>query len=108
MTDEINITDGSFLTVSGVIMDLDAHIVKRGRKEIHLSRKEFSLLEYLMRHAGTMLTREMILQHVWDAEYDPFSNTVDAHIRALREKLGKGSLKLIQTVHGYGYKFSVE
>jgi two-component system copper resistance phosphate regulon response regulator CusR len=105
---EYDITSQSFLNVSGVVMDLESHTVKLGRKTIRLSRKEFSLLEYLMRHAGKVLTRDMIMEHVWDMNADPFTNTVDVHIRLLRNKLGEGSTKLIQTVHGYGYKFDAE
>lgn len=103
---ECNITDPAVLTVSGVVMDLESHTVKRGRKTIRLNRKEFSLLAYLMRNAGVTLTRDMILEHVWDMNADPFTNTVDVHIRQLRHKLGAGAMRLVQTVHGYGYKFA--
>ena len=66
----------------------------------------FTLLEYLMRNAGMLLTRQMILEHVWDINTDPFTNTVAVHIRFLRRKLDEGfKRKLIKTVHGYGYKF---
>ena len=63
------------------------------------------LLEYFMRNAGTTLTRGMILEHVWDINADPFTNTVDVHVRFLRAKIDEGhEHKLIKTVHGYGYK----
>ena len=66
----------------------------------------FTLLEYLMRNAGMLLTRQMILEHVWDINTDPFTNTVEVHIRFLRRKLDEGfKRKLIKTVRGYGYKF---
>jgi two-component system copper resistance phosphate regulon response regulator CusR len=94
------------LRVDDLKMDLDAHIVTRGKVLIPLNRKEFALLELLMRNSGTLLTREMILQHVWDIlRTDPLTNTVDVHVRFLRKKIDDGRRnKLIQTVHGYGYK----
>jgi DNA-binding response OmpR family regulator len=99
-------TDEKMLTVADVVLDVQHHIVTRGAKQLILSRKEFTLLEYLMRNAGLLLTRQMILEHVWDTNADPFTNTVEVHIRYLRRKLDEGfKRKLIQTVHGYGYKF---
>ena len=93
------------LAVADLKMDTRAHIVVRGKKRIILNRKEFSLLEYFMRNPGTMLTRGMILDHVWDMNVDPFTNTVDVHMRFLREKVDDGHRKkLLKTVHGYGYK----
>ena len=66
----------------------------------------FTLLEYVMRNAGILLTRQMTLEHVWDINTDPFTNTVEVHILFLRRKLDEGfKRKLIKTVHGYGYKF---
>lgn len=104
-----NITSEAYLNAGGVVMDLEAHTVARGRKEIRLSRREFELLEYMMRHAGAMLSRETLLREVWDVDIDYFGNTVDVHIRFLRNKLDEGfKKKLIQTVHGYGYKFDPE
>lgn len=73
--------------------------------EIHLRRKEFDLLEYLMRNANKVVTRSMILEHVWETGLDAMSNTVDVHIRYLREKLDrKTKRKYIVTVPGVGYK----
>jgi two-component system OmpR family response regulator len=96
---------GPKLIVADLEMDTQAHSVTRGGKEIHLNRKEFALLEYLMRSPGIMLTRSMILEHVWDMNADPFTNTVDVHIRFLREKIDVGwRKKLLKTVHGFGYK----
>jgi two-component system OmpR family response regulator len=97
---------GPKLIVAEIEMDTLAHTVRRGEKEIRLNRKEFTLLEYFMRNAGTTLTRGMILEHVWDMNADPFTNTVDVHVRFLRSKIDDGHRhKLIKTVHGYGYKF---
>ena len=63
------------------------------------------LLEYLMRNPGTVLTRTMILEHVWDMNANPFTNTVDVHMRFLRRKIDElFRKKLLKTVHGYGYK----
>ncbi len=93
------------LIVADIKMDTRAHTVVRGKKQIVLNRKEFALLEYFMRNPGTMLTRNMILDHVWDMNVDPFTNTVDVHMRFLREKVDDGhKKKLLKTVHGYGYK----
>jgi len=96
---------GPKLLVGDLLMDTQAHSVMRGGKQITLNRKEFALLEYLMRNPGTTLTRSMILEHVWDMNADPFTNTVDVHIRFLREKIDLGwRKKLLKTVHGFGYK----
>lgn len=93
------------LTMADLAMNPRAHTVTRGGKHIVLNRKEFALLEYFMRNPGTMLTRSMILDHVWDMNVDPFTNTVDVHVRFLRGKIDDGhKKKLLKTVHGYGYK----
>ena len=77
----------------------------RGEKEIELTRKEFGLLEYMMRNKGTALTRSMIMEHVWDINADLFSNTIETHIASLRRKINyKGTRQLISTVSGVGYK----
>ena len=93
------------LTIGDLRMNTRMHVVTRLGKSIALNRKEFALLEYFMRNPGTLLTRNMILDHVWDMNADPFTNTVDVHIRFLREKIDEGrKKKLLKTVHGYGYK----
>ena len=105
---QITNTSTAILRVDDLEMNVDAHVVTRGKVQIRLNRKEFALLEYLMRNCGMNLTRDMILRHVWDINYDPFTNTVDVHIRFLRKKIDDGRRKkLIQTVHGYGYKMAV-
>jgi DNA-binding response OmpR family regulator len=76
--------------------------VKRKGKEIKLTKKEFALLEYLMRHQGKILSKEQIISHVWDYDSDILPNTVEAYIGFLRRKLGLPSL--IKTVKGFGYK----
>jgi DNA-binding response OmpR family regulator len=76
----------------------------RAGKEIVLTNKEYSLLEFLLRNKNRVLTRTAIINHVWDINYDPLTNIVDAHIRALRAKINKGfSPPLITTVRGAGY-----
>jgi DNA-binding response OmpR family regulator len=99
---------GPIIRYADVVIDLNAHSVIRGGRTIQLNRKEFSLLEYLMRNPETILTRSMILEHVWETLTDPFTNTVDVHIRFLRNKLDRDyKQKLIKTVHGYGYKLEL-
>jgi DNA-binding response OmpR family regulator len=90
-------------------VDFSARKVTRDGSTISLTRKEFALLEYLVRNRGTVLTRAMIAEHVWDQHFDSFSNTIDVYIRYLREKLEDGSeQKLIHTVRGVGYVLSTE
>jgi len=85
-------------------MDLVAHCVFRGDEELDLTPKEFSLLEYLLRHANQTVTRTMIINHVWDYDFDPGTNVVDVHVRRLRLKVDEGrKVRLIHTVRGVGY-----
>lgn len=92
------------VTIRDITIDSNRQVVTRGNQEIYLTRKEFSLLEYLARHSGHVVSRGMIMEHVWDIECDPFSNTIEAHILNLRKKLGIQKQGLIQTVPGRGYK----
>lgn len=86
-------------------MDLLSRSVTRAGQPIDLLAREFQLLEYLMRHAGTVVTRTMLLEHVWDYNFDPQTNVVDVHISRLRQKIDKGFEKsMIQTLRGTGYK----
>lgn len=88
-------------------MDLLARTVTRAGKSIDLLTREFQLLEYLMRHAGTVVTRTMLLEQVWDYNFDPQTNVVDVHISRLRQKIDKGFEKsMIQTLRGAGYKLA--
>lgn len=96
---------GPKLKLEDLELDTTAHTVTRAHKLIQLNKKEFALLEYFMRNPGVTLTRNMILEHVWDMNIDPFTNTVDVHVRFLRKKIDRNrSRKLLHTVHGYGYK----
>lgn len=98
---------GTVLTVADLQLDTKSYEVKRDGKIIQLSSKEFSLLEYLLRHSNQILTKEQIISHVWDYEADILPNTVEVYIRNLRNKIDrpfKNKKPLIQTVRGFGYK----
>ncbi|MFH0892564.1 MAG: response regulator transcription factor [Candidatus Falkowbacteria bacterium] len=91
--------------VNDLTLDAGKHEVMRGGEEINLTRKEFVLLKYMMKNQGTVLSRSMIMEHVWDMTVDPFSNTIESHIMSLRKKIDTaGKKKLIKTVAGRGYK----
>jgi two-component system OmpR family response regulator len=78
--------------------------VTRGERDIDLQPREFRLLEYLMRHAGQVVTRTMLLENVWDYHFDPQTNVIDVHVSRLRAKVDKGfDTPLIQTIRGAGY-----
>lgn len=95
----------NIITIDNLKVDFAAKIVYRGNQKIQLRRKEFDLLEYFVRNAGKVLTRTMILDHVWDSSYESFANTVDVHINYLRSHIDKPfPKKLIKTIHGIGYK----
>jgi len=97
------------LQVDDLVLDGVGHVVTRGGKRIHLTPKEFGLLEFLMKNRGAVVSRGMILEHVWDMNADLFSNTIEAHILSLRKKIDQPKKrKLIHTVHGFGYKIDLE
>ena len=90
-------------------LDVSRHAAKRADKEIYLARKEFALLSYLMQNKGVVLSRSMIMEHVWDMSADPFSNTIESHIVSLRKKIDiPGKKKLIHTIQGRGYKIDTK
>lgn len=92
------------LKVGDLEMDLLSRRVTRGGTEIQLQPREFGLLEYLMRHAGQIVTRTMLLENVWEYHFDPQTNVIDVHISRLRAKIDKGfGTALLQTVRGAGY-----
>jgi two-component system copper resistance phosphate regulon response regulator CusR len=98
-----------FLQVADLAVDFNRRLVTRSGKKIDLTLKEFALLEYLMRNAGQVLSRSMIIDHVWDQSFDSFTNVVDVYIRYLRNKIDQGfEPKLIHTVRGIGYVLSEE
>ena len=90
--------------VGDLALDRLSHVVKRGESEIDLQPREFRLLEYLMKHAGQVVTRTMLLENVWDYHFDPQTNVIDVHISRLRSKIDKGFAQpLLHTVRGAGY-----
>jgi len=92
------------LRLGDLEMDLLAHTVRRAGRPIDLQPREFRLLEFLMRHAGHVVTRTMLLEGVWDYHFDPQTNVIDVHISRLRQKIDKGFDKpLIHTIRGAGY-----
>ena len=97
----------SVLRIADLTLDPTTREVRRSGKQISLTPKEFTLLEYMMQHPGMALNRYKILQDVWQVDYDPGSNVVDVCLKYLREKVDSGfKKKLIQTVRGIGYKLS--
>jgi two-component system copper resistance phosphate regulon response regulator CusR len=99
----------SVLTVRDLSLDRVQRKVERGGRHIELTTKEFALLEYLMRNAGRRLTRPMIIEHVWNMNFDSTTNVVDVYINYLRRKVDDGfSPALIHTVRGVGYQISTE
>jgi two-component system copper resistance phosphate regulon response regulator CusR len=96
---------GEILTFDDLTLNTKAHTVHWAKKEIHLTPKEFMLLEYLLRNQGAVLSRSMMLEHVWNMDTDPFSNTIESHILSLRRKIDRdGKRGIIHTVSGVGYK----
>jgi two-component system OmpR family response regulator len=92
------------LAVGDLELDLLTRTVRRSGKPIELLPREFSLLEYLMRNAGHVVTRTMLLEHVWDYHFDPQTNVVDVHVSRLRQKIDKSfEHPLLHTVRGAGY-----
>jgi two-component system OmpR family response regulator len=92
------------LRVFDLELDLLGRLVRRQSELIELQPREFRLLEYMMRHAGQVVTRTMLLEHVWDLHFDPRTNVVETHISRLRSKIDKGfGPELIHTVRGAGY-----
>lgn len=92
------------LMVGDLSMDLLSREVSRGDQGIELQPREFALLEYLMRNAGRIVSKTMIMEHVWDYNFDPHTNIVEARICRLRDKIDRHyDKKMIQTIHGAGY-----
>ncbi|KKQ10704.1 MAG: Two component transcriptional regulator, winged helix family [Candidatus Daviesbacteria bacterium GW2011_GWA1_36_8] len=93
---------GQVLSIENLSLNTLNFEVKRGKKQIMLSSKEYALLEYLLRHPNQVLSKDQIINHVWDYESDVLPNTVEVYIGYLRGKLGKP--EIIKTVRGFGYK----
>lgn len=97
------------LQIDDLVMDTKRHVTKRGDKEIYLTRKEFMLLELLMKKGGSVVSRGAIMEHVWDMNVDPFSNTIESHILNIRKKISvRGKSELISTLPGIGYKIDIK
>jgi two-component system copper resistance phosphate regulon response regulator CusR len=95
----------SVLRLDGLTVDTRTRRVARDGADVDLTAKEYALLEYLARRAGEVVTREEISQHVWDEQYDPFSNLIEVYVQRLRRKIdGARASKLIHTHRGEGYR----
>ena len=100
------ISGAKVLEAGGILLDPEAHTVMAEGNSVDLSIKEFELLEYFMENMGIALSREKILNHVWNYDYFGDARTIDTHVKKLRSKLGKAG-KHIHTIWGMGYKFEV-
>ena len=99
--------EGKLLSIGGIVIDQTAHTVTVDGRQIELSFKEFELLTYFMENEGIALSREKILNHVWNYDYFGDARTIDTHVKKLRAKIGeKGDY--IKTIWGMGYKFEAE
>ncbi len=97
------------LKVGDFVLDPVNQKATRGAVEVCLTRKEFVLAEYMMRNSGAVISRGMIVEHVWQSDKDPSSNTIEVHMRNLRKKIdGRSTKKLIHTVPGRGYKIDAQ
>ena len=97
------------LQAADLSLDPRSHKVKRGETNINLSAKEYGVLEFLMRHADEVVTRTQLAEHVWDENFDPFSNVIDVTVYHLREKVDRDfEPALIRTVRGVGYMLKTE
>jgi two-component system, OmpR family, response regulator len=104
-----NMTDNT-LQIADLSLNTNTFEVKRNNVNIRLSSKEFALLEYLMRHPNTIITKDQIIQHVWDYNADVLPNSVEVYIKHLRDKIDSPfkTSPLIHTIRGFGYKLSQE
>ncbi|MCR5310438.1 MAG: response regulator transcription factor [Lachnospiraceae bacterium] len=100
----VNPDEGGILEYEGVVLNKAAHLVKVNDKEIELSYKEFELLAFFMENKGLALSREKILNSVWNYDYFGDARTIDTHVKKLRSKMGEKG-ELIKTIWGMGYKF---
>ena len=95
--------------VKDLVLNPATREVTRGGQRIELTAKEYALLEYMMRNAGRVLTRPMIAEHVWNLDFDTFTNVIDVYVNYLRNKIDRGhEPKLIHTVRGSGYVLKAE
>jgi len=95
----------SIITYKDLQIDVDQHLVSRAGTAIQLRRKEFDILEYLIQNKGRIMTRDMIMNHVWSADTNSWTSTIDVHIKHLRDKVDRPfGQKYIKTAYGLGYK----
>lgn len=97
-------TIGEILKIGNLKMDLNKRKVTLGDKTIHLTNKEFSMLEYLLRNPDKVIKRDQILDHLWGFDFDSFSNVIDVHMKNLRTKLNAKGSPVIETIRGVGYR----
>ena len=99
-------TESSLMSSCGISIDIITREVRRDGEKIDLNPKEFSLLEYLVRNQGMVMSKTMIMEHVWGYDFDPQTNVVDVLVSRLRSKIDRGTdQKLIHTIRGVGYVF---
>lgn len=97
------------LSYDDLELDLMERTAKRGGRELQLTAREFELLAFLVKHAGQVVTRKMLLEQVWDLHFDPQTNVIDVHMSRLRQAVDRGfNQPLIHTIRGAGYLFGVE
>lgn len=97
------------LQIDDLVLNPATREVTRGGQRIDLTVKEYALLEYFLRHAGRVLTRPMISEHVWNQDFDTFTNVIDVYVNYLRNKIDRGRAhKLIHTIRGSGYMLKVD
>lgn len=96
--------EGAKLKLNSLEVDTDRFIVTNNGQRVFMTSKEFALLEYLLKNKGRVMSRQSIMEHVWDENADPFSNTIEVHIRNLRRKLESDGRPLIFTISNRGYK----
>lgn len=97
------------LTCGGLTLDMVTHMAYRDGKEIELTTKEYALLEYLMRNKERILSRSMIMQHVWKHNFDPESNIIDVYVKRLRQKVERPDRpQMVQSIRGVGYRMKDE
>lgn len=103
------VVQNEVLNLDDLMVDFRKHLVRRGKKDIYLTRKEFMLLEYLLKNQDQVISRGALMEHVWDGSGDLFSNTIETHVLMLRKKIDAHTpRKLIHTIPGRGYKLSLK
>lgn len=102
------VVEAATLQVSGMVIDTAARRVEAGGVPLELTRKEYAILECLVRHPGKVLSREDLLTKLWDYNFDPFSNVLDVHVKNIRKKLHEANVEdILETVRGVGYRLRV-